>query len=356
MASPKTRDEVIAISNRVADEWGIPRVLLLACGIAESNLRWDARRPADPSKDADYWPDVSGSVWQQAVRYDPEYQGGSAYPGPSEVERILQRQYDVDRSAQVAAENLKRKFRGDPNNDADILRALAQYNWPAGAGRFYSPEHETNYRRGLTEAKQILGGSTVPKAPVPFNIDARVDAQPDDWSCSIQSAEWLLRSIGRNPGDQWIQDQLLGAGIVTREHGLMDASGQQLANWLTTTYGAEMGFTAQASPVTFDDVAAGAGVNPTLIGGRGWNHWSGVRVLRSDGALMLANPADGWKGVGQSMTRAQFDALGPFTAVWIDRVSAQPSTPPAQPAADTRMERARQLARQLLAVLDEPAA
>jgi len=111
VASPKTRAEVIKISNRVAAEWGIPPALLLACGIAESNLRWDARRPNNASQDAEFWPDVSGGVWQQAVRYDPEYQGGSAYPGPAEVERILQRQYDVERSAHVAAENLKAKLK-----------------------------------------------------------------------------------------------------------------------------------------------------------------------------------------------------------------------------------------------------
>ena len=111
MADPKTRDEVIASSNRVADEWGIPRLLLLACGVAESNLRWDARRPTDASQDAAFWPDVSGGVWQQTVRYDPDYSGGENYPGPSEVQRIMEKQYDVERSAHVAAANLKAKLK-----------------------------------------------------------------------------------------------------------------------------------------------------------------------------------------------------------------------------------------------------
>lgn len=111
MASPKTREEVIEISNRVASEWGIPPALLLACAVAESNLRWDARRPADPARDAEYWPDVSGGVHQQTVRYDPEYRGGENYPGAQEVERILQLQYDVERSSHVAAANLKVKLK-----------------------------------------------------------------------------------------------------------------------------------------------------------------------------------------------------------------------------------------------------
>lgn len=186
---------------------------------------------------------------------------------------------------------------------------------------------------GLDRLVQIVTALGDEPIMLPYNPDARVDQQPDNWSCSIQSAEWLLRSIGRNPGDQWIQDQLLGEGIVTRQHGLMQASGKQLADWITSEYGAEMGFVAHAADVTFDDVAAGAGVNPTLIGGRAWNHWSGVRRLNADGTLALANPADGYKGVGQTMTRAQWDALGPWSAVYIDRATSVVSPPPeAQPS------------------------
>lgn len=111
MADPKTRAEVIDISNRAADAAGIPRLLLLACGIAEGNLKWNARRPSGPVQDADFWPDVSGGPWQQTVRFDPDYGGGNAYPGPNEIARILELQYDVERSARVAAENLKAKLK-----------------------------------------------------------------------------------------------------------------------------------------------------------------------------------------------------------------------------------------------------
>ena len=146
--------DLVAISNAAADAAGIPRLLLLACGVAESNLRADARRPADPSKDAAYWPDVSGGAWQQTVRYDPAYKGGPEYPGPAEVERVLALQYDPARSAKVAAENLAQKwamYKPDP------FKALCAYNWPGGGGRPYSAAHEQNYRRGLAEAERLLG-------------------------------------------------------------------------------------------------------------------------------------------------------------------------------------------------------
>ena len=149
--------DILAVSNAAADAAGIPRQLLLACGIAESNLRADARRPADPSKDAQYWPDVSGGAWQQTVRYDPAYKGGSDYPGPQEVERVLQLQYDPERAAKVAAENLAQKW---ALYKPDVFKALCAYNWPGGGGRPYSAAHEQNYRRGMAEADRMLSAGT----------------------------------------------------------------------------------------------------------------------------------------------------------------------------------------------------
>jgi len=243
-------------------------------------------------------------------------------------------------------------------NDDEILGALARYNWPNGRGKFWTTDHEQNYRRGLTEAKQILGATAMPV--LSYDPDARVDAQNDDWSCSIQSTEWLLRSVGRDPSDKWIQDAMLGAGLVTTDTGLQDGSGAALAAWLTREYGAEKGWTAQsADRVTFDDVAAGAGVNPTLIGGHRWGpggHWSGVRRLNADGSLELANPAIGFGGVTNKITRTQWDQLGPWSAVYIDRMSTQPPSPAPDPplSRDTRVERAREKLVEALAILDEP--
>lgn len=165
MAEPKTREQVIEISNRTADANGISRLLLLACGIAEGNLRWNARRPTTPAQDATFWPDVSGGPWQQTVRYDPDYRGGNDYPGPEETARILELQYDAERSANVAARQLKSKWNGEQNDDA-YLRAMYLYNWPAGGGRPFTPAHRQNYERGLAEAKVILGGTVADVTPI----------------------------------------------------------------------------------------------------------------------------------------------------------------------------------------------
>lgn len=175
-----------------------------------------------------------------------------------------------------------------------------------------------------------------PMATLPYDPDAVVDQQPDDYSCSLQSTQFLLRSIGRNPdasdpkGDPWMRSQLI-PNYITSAKGLLDGSGRQLATWITEMYGREMGFKAQATPVTFDDVWAGAGVNPMICGGIAYNHWVGIRKRNTDGTLAIANPAIGYKGIGENISRAQWDQLGPWNCIWIDRLSTLEPTPPPTP-------------------------
>jgi hypothetical protein len=99
---------------------------------------------------------------------------------------------------------------------------------------------------------------------------------------------------------------------------LLDASGAGLVEYL-----GELGIGAQNNPdATFDDVSAAAGYQPMLMGGREWCHWVGVRIgspafpSAPEELLILANPAPGWMGVDQVLTRYDFDQLGAFSAVW----------------------------------------
>jgi hypothetical protein len=331
VAEPKTRDEVIAIADRIADETGIPRRLLRACGIAEGNLRWNARRPKNPDQDAAFWPDVSGGAWQQTVRYDPDYRGGSAYPGPAEVERILALQYDVERSARVAARQLKGKWNGEHTDDA-FLRAMYLYNWPAGGGEPYTPEHEANYRRGLEEESAIGGDPPVVK--VTYNPAEPAHIQEHDYDCSQDAGEWMLWSVGRRPTENWMHDTMIAEGVMSPALGLLDASGAGMADFLRRHY-SEFGYGSTNEPlVTFNALASEAGRYPIMFGGRAWGHWSGLKQYDSArDLLILANPSPGWKGVQQTMDRAQFDALGSFSLVRLTHpdllaVVPPPVTPP----------------------------
>jgi hypothetical protein len=124
--------------------------------------------------------------------------------------------------------------------------------------------------------------------------------------------------------------------VVSEADGLLDATGDHLSAWIASEYG-EFGYSANAeSPVSFDalaaEFAAPANPYPGLIGGRAWGHWSGLRSYDpSSDCLLLANPADGWQGIHQSMTRDQFAALGPFSLVRVlhpDLLGAPAPAPP----------------------------
>lgn len=167
MPDVPTREQVIAASNAAADAAGIPRLLPLAAGVAESNLRADARRPATPADDAAYWPDVSYGPWQQTVRWSQEYQSWymndapghppAQFPGSDVVEAVFDHYRDLGHAATVAARQLKAHYR--PGEDDAIWKALNRYNYPARDGVPKTPGIGENYRRGIAEAQRILGSS-----------------------------------------------------------------------------------------------------------------------------------------------------------------------------------------------------
>lgn len=140
--------------------------------------------------------------------------------------------------------------------------------------------------------------------------------QEADWDCSQDSAEWALWSVGRRPTNAWMEQTMIAEGVVSPSLGLMDASGAGLASFLTRHYGEDGFISTNVSPISFDILAGECGRYPLMIGGRAWNHWSGLAAYDTErDLLLLANPAAGWKGVNQTLDRGQFERLGPFSAV-----------------------------------------
>lgn len=179
---------------------------------------------------------------------------------------------------------------------------------------------------------------TVPDLPT-YDWTYPAISQNDSWSCSCTSTRWALFAYGRRPTEEWLEGSMLSSGVVTTEWGLMNATGAGLADWISREYG-EYGYRGENDPtVTFDEVAAEAArlKHPLMIGGRNWGaggHWTGVRGF-ADGKLALANPASGYGGITQVMSREQFSYAGPFSLVRLIHPAAEatvtPPTPPADP-------------------------
>jgi hypothetical protein len=169
--------------------------------------------------------------------------------------------------------------------------------------------------------------------PLPvYNPDEPAHPQENDWSCSQDSAEWALWAYGRTPDDDWMEASMQAAGVIDPAVGLCDASGAGLARWLNAEYGTpEYGYLASNDdPVSFDDVAyeAAEGKHPLMIGGRAWGHWSGCSGYDAGrDVLILKNPAEGYQGVWDTMSRGQFAALGSFSMVRLTHPAAEGLVP-----------------------------
>lgn len=331
-----TRDEIVATSNAAADRAGIPRQLLLAAGIAESNLIADARRPAYEGSDATYWPDVSMGAWQQTVRWAAEYRGGSAFPGAAEIERVGNLYLDPVHAADVAATNLAGKWK---QYQPDMLATLCAYNWPAGGGKPASTVADNNYRRGLYEADQILGAAPMPITDRLYGPDVPDDIvrQRNPWSCAIRStyaALWQMAALGQggpvtygDGGSRDVYDWMVPT-YDSADVGLHQANGAGLVEMLR-----KHGYKAdRISPATLEDVQERAGKQPVLLGLNHWGdagHWVYVRGVEEDGTLILENPAGTYEGISNQL-RDSFARLGPATMVWIEPSNVvQPAPAPA---------------------------
>ncbi len=179
---------------------------------------------------------------------------------------------------------------------------------------------------------------------VRYDAGHAVHRQEETFDCSQESLEWALWALGRQPSDDWLEQTMIADGVMTPEDGLMDATGAGLAAFVVRYYG-EFGYRANnEASIGWDWIVHEGAANldgsghgyPVLIGGRAWNHWSAVRDYDpARGVLLLANPADGWGGVGQVMTKAQFGALGPFSAVRVwhpDLLEPTPDPPAPDPS------------------------
>lgn len=331
---------LVDISNRAADAAGIPRILLLACAIAESNMNPRARRPGNASNDERYWPDVSMGAWQQTVRWAAEYRGDGRYPGASDVERIGNLYYDPEYAARVAASSLATKYR--PDEPDAILRALARYNWPGGGGEPANAAVEQNYRRGIRDATALLGAPAPPSTPLAYNPDIPAELQRQDWTCSVRTAMWVLKSLGVAITPEDAQDDMVAHLEVNPTVGLTDARGYGLAAMLRRHLPAEWADRVQVfESISYDELRSLDGAGPIALGGRAWGHWTAVRRANEDGTLALANPAPTWQGVGDTMDRAEWDRWGPFSAVWVNAQAAAPAPPP--PPTDPRDTRIAEL-------------
>lgn len=176
------------------------------------------------------------------------------------------------------------------------------------------------YLRADADPTQSVQGESTNTAHsniLSFDPHTPTELQRQDWTCSIRSVMWMLKSLGIAVTPEEAQDAM-SPRYVRQDVGLLDASGAGIVEVLRDRWGVGAYNDGSAS---FDEVLAVAGRQPVAMGGRAWNHWTAVRGW--DGPpgmerLLLANPGGTGPRYGQqTLNRQQFADLGPFSMVVI---------------------------------------
>lgn len=154
----------------------------------------------------------------------------------------------------------------------------------------------------------------------PFWPNIPTEFQVQDWTCSVRSLTWCLKSIGVDIEASDVQDLMVNAGLINSELGLLDGSGSGIVGLLNEHFG----ILANARRYSFDELLEKSGKSPILMGGARWNHWVAVRGS-TDGYLDLANPALGPHYGQTTIGAGNYEALGPFSVVTLENPSEAPS-------------------------------
>lgn len=154
----------------------------------------------------------------------------------------------------------------------------------------------------------------------PFWPNIPTEFQVQDWTCSVRSLTWCLKSIGVDIEAGDVQDLMVNAGLINSDLGLLDGSGSGIVQLLADHFQ----ILANARRYSFDDLLALVGKSPILMGGWNWNHWVAVRGSVY-GNLDLANPARGVHYGQTIMGPGDYEALGPFSVVILENPQEAPS-------------------------------
>lgn len=264
------------------------------------------------------WPDVPN------VEQRENYRRGLA-----EAERLLSAiEEPTMTAARLRVTDAGVRLRSGPGTDSAVLATLAADTLVAPLSDHAWREVQAAGQRGWIAADLLAdvptddsGSAETPQPAQNRKFDPTIptELQRQDWTCSIRSVMWMLKSIGIAVTPDEAQDAM-SPRYVTSDVGLRDASGAGIVEVLRDHWGVEA---VNFGHISFDEAMSLAGTGPLAIGLRNWGgpghgHWSAVRG-RGDGTLVLANPAGTGPIYGQqTLDRQQFDARGPASAVWVN--------------------------------------
>ena len=138
-----------------------------------------------------------------------------------------------------------------------------------------------------------------------------MEPQALSWTCSIASFTWVINSTGTDPN--LTRDR--AAEIIGYPDCVNETYGCMSTQCLINAY-AQFGLYAHQAWVTYDQAFAIMSQCTGQINPIGMYHYMAIRGAK-DGALWVANSAQGYMGVYDKLYREQFNDLGPVQLVYL---------------------------------------
>jgi len=143
-----------------------------------------------------------------------------------------------------------------------------------------------------------------------------MEEQAYNWTCSVCATTWVLQSTGViDPAiDQYTARYQVGnqtgyPGCVNEVYGSMQP--QCIIDEF-----ARYGLNSQQLYCTFDQAWAICSATTGVINPIGMYHYMAIRGTDSD-SLWVANSAPGYYGVYDTVSRSQFNNLGPVNLIYL---------------------------------------
>ena len=142
-------------------------------------------------------------------------------------------------------------------------------------------------------------------------------AQAYSWTCSVCSVTWVLQSTATAYQDWDIYEARTAVGERMGYPSCVNPTYGCMSDQCVVDVLASYGLVARRVYCTFDQAYAIARVHTGTINPQAQYHFMGIRGT-SGTDISVANSAEGYMGVYSTLSREQFNALGPVSVIYVE--------------------------------------
>ena len=202
----KQGTDLAPICNAVADKYGFPPRLIVACAIMESNLDERSERRATP-------PDVSAGLFHQTVQFAQGFGLGDGTHSAQNVAAVFQvLKTDLPRAADIAGRQLGSKWQ----QEQDGKQALSRYNSPGL--RWEDNPNRNNIQRGWDASAAFVVEGIVEDDMVRIEELQRQLADERQWGTNLlhEVGKWADQLDAAHEAQDW--DTVRNVANTMQEH------------------------------------------------------------------------------------------------------------------------------------------